>query len=274
MAPIWSVLTEPVFVDYWTPRAGTVFAGLEKEVRRIGYQDMLVRGQVRMVRRRAGGGYFTILTPPPGTSATRARGLPQPARAPVAGVPGPEVPARSAEVPERLPRPGGAGRQCLRAPRAGVRGAPAAPGPGARPRRGHRRLPRPPAPDGGPHEQGRPDPDPAPVPHLRGRQAQQVDAVASSGGLRVRVPGVQRAEERVGRGAHGAAPEAGRRRPQAPLRADRRSAHPVPTAVAEADEAIARRAGTPPSRARSSPSRRPRRVRSSPRSSSATAARA
>ena len=71
LAPIWSVLTEPVFVDYWTPRAGTVFAGLEKEAQRIGYHDMRVRGQVRMVRRRAGGGYFTILTPPPGESATK-----------------------------------------------------------------------------------------------------------------------------------------------------------------------------------------------------------
>jgi hypothetical protein len=71
LAPIWSVLTEPVFVDYWTPRAGTVFAGLEKEKQRIGYDSMLQRGQVRMIRRRAGGGYFTILTPPPGASPTR-----------------------------------------------------------------------------------------------------------------------------------------------------------------------------------------------------------
>lgn len=71
LAPIWSVLTEPVFVDYWTPRAGTVFAGLEREAQRIGYHDMRVRGQVRMVRRRAGGGYFTILTPPPGEAATK-----------------------------------------------------------------------------------------------------------------------------------------------------------------------------------------------------------
>ncbi len=69
--PIWNVLTEPVLADYWTPRAGTVFEGLEKETKRIRYFEMLVQGQVRMVRRRTGGGYFTILTPPPGTSATR-----------------------------------------------------------------------------------------------------------------------------------------------------------------------------------------------------------
>ena len=36
-----------------------------------GYQEMVVHGQVRMVRRRVGGGYFTILTPPEGAAATR-----------------------------------------------------------------------------------------------------------------------------------------------------------------------------------------------------------
>src|SRR3712207_579399 len=71
LAPIWSVLTEPIFTDYWTPRAGTVFAGLEREAARIGWYRMLVPGQVRMVRRRHGGGYFTVLTPPQGTSSTR-----------------------------------------------------------------------------------------------------------------------------------------------------------------------------------------------------------
>ncbi len=71
LAPIWSVLTEPVFTDYWTPRAGMVFAGLEREAERMGWNRMLVPGQVRMVRKRNAGGYFTILTPPPGASATR-----------------------------------------------------------------------------------------------------------------------------------------------------------------------------------------------------------
>jgi len=65
------VLAEPVFADYWTPRAGTVFASLERERRRIDYDDMLVKGVVRMVRRRVGGGYFTILTPPEGTGPTK-----------------------------------------------------------------------------------------------------------------------------------------------------------------------------------------------------------
>jgi hypothetical protein len=65
------VLTEPILADYWTPRAGTVFRNLEREAKRISYWDMLVKGQVRMVRRRKGGGYFTVLTPPEGAGETR-----------------------------------------------------------------------------------------------------------------------------------------------------------------------------------------------------------
>ncbi len=65
------VLVEPIWADYYTPRAGQVFTSLEREVKRISYLDMLVKGQVRMVRRRHGGGYFTILTPPDRVPARR-----------------------------------------------------------------------------------------------------------------------------------------------------------------------------------------------------------
>ncbi|MEO3814472.1 hypothetical protein ABGB17_36205 [Sphaerisporangium sp. B11E5] len=68
---LWQLFTEPILNDYWTPRAGTVFRHLEREARRINYWDMLVKGQVRMVRRRHGGGYFTVVTPPEGASATK-----------------------------------------------------------------------------------------------------------------------------------------------------------------------------------------------------------
>jgi len=64
LGPLWQVLVEPIWADYYTPRAGQVFAGLEREAKRIGFPQMVVNGQVRMVRRRQGGGYFTILTPP------------------------------------------------------------------------------------------------------------------------------------------------------------------------------------------------------------------
>ena len=71
VAPLASVALEPVFTDYWTPRAGQVFTALGREASRIRYPDMLARGQVRMIRRRREGGYFTVLTPPEGDSGTR-----------------------------------------------------------------------------------------------------------------------------------------------------------------------------------------------------------
>ena len=70
-APLWQVFTEPIFTDYYTPRAGQVFESLEAEAERIGYSQRTAKGLVRMVRRRHGGGYFTILTPPAGTTATK-----------------------------------------------------------------------------------------------------------------------------------------------------------------------------------------------------------
>lgn len=68
---LWQLLIEPVGADYYTPRAGQVFAGLERESSRIGYPQLVVKGQVRMVRRRHGGGYFTILTEMPGAPKPR-----------------------------------------------------------------------------------------------------------------------------------------------------------------------------------------------------------
>jgi hypothetical protein len=70
-APLWQVLIEPIWADYYTPKAGRVFAGLERESKRIGWSQMLVKGQVRMVRKRLGGGYFIILTPMAGSTPTK-----------------------------------------------------------------------------------------------------------------------------------------------------------------------------------------------------------
>jgi hypothetical protein len=69
--PLWNVLVEPVFANYYTPRAGQVFESLEREYNRVGYAQSVRIGNVRMIRRRAGGGYFTILTPPPGSAPTK-----------------------------------------------------------------------------------------------------------------------------------------------------------------------------------------------------------
>jgi hypothetical protein len=69
--PLFQVAVEPIFTDYYTPKAGQAFESMEREYRRISYPQMVVKGQVRMVRRRVGGGYFTILTPPEGASPTK-----------------------------------------------------------------------------------------------------------------------------------------------------------------------------------------------------------
>jgi hypothetical protein len=69
--PLWNVLVEPIFANYYTPRGGQAFEAMEREFHRIGYAQSLRLGDVRMVRRRRGGGYFTILTPPPGNSPTK-----------------------------------------------------------------------------------------------------------------------------------------------------------------------------------------------------------
>jgi len=71
LTPVWNVATEPILSDYWTPRLGAIFDGLRREAARISWDDMVLKGQVRMVRRRAGGGYFVVLTPPTGVAATR-----------------------------------------------------------------------------------------------------------------------------------------------------------------------------------------------------------
>ena len=71
LRPLWNVLWEPIGIDYWTPRAGQVYESVRREAARIGWTSMLMKGQVRMTRRRHGGGYFTILTPPEGASTTK-----------------------------------------------------------------------------------------------------------------------------------------------------------------------------------------------------------
>ena len=93
------LFAEPIFADYCTPKAGQVFEALEREANRIRYTEMLVKGLVRMVRRRDGGGYFTILTPPEGASATKRVAYRSQLRAPRRRLPGAEVPARPAGVP-------------------------------------------------------------------------------------------------------------------------------------------------------------------------------
>jgi hypothetical protein len=71
LAPVWNVLVEPIGVDYYTPMAGQVFKSIRREMARLDWHRVLVKGTARVVRRRHGGGYFTVITPPAGTSATK-----------------------------------------------------------------------------------------------------------------------------------------------------------------------------------------------------------
>ncbi|MFE7802050.1 hypothetical protein [Nocardia sp. NPDC057440] len=69
--PLWNVFVEPIFANYYTPKAGQAFVAMEREFHRIDYASSLHKGHVRMVRKRNGGGYFTILTPPEGRTPTK-----------------------------------------------------------------------------------------------------------------------------------------------------------------------------------------------------------
>lgn len=60
VAPLLQVLLEPVFADFYTPRLQDVMGSIQREARRIRYWDMLERGDVEVVRKRAGGGYFVV----------------------------------------------------------------------------------------------------------------------------------------------------------------------------------------------------------------------
>lgn len=68
LAPLWQVFAEPFLADYYTPKAGQVYESVAREGQRIGWDQMLQVGVVRMIRRRTGGGYFSILTPQHGAS--------------------------------------------------------------------------------------------------------------------------------------------------------------------------------------------------------------
>ncbi len=59
---VWQVVTEPILDEYFTPQAGQVYESVEREAKRIGWEDMVVLGYVRMVRKRHGGGYFAVQT--------------------------------------------------------------------------------------------------------------------------------------------------------------------------------------------------------------------
>ncbi|MEM9714335.1 MAG: hypothetical protein AAGA17_19090 [Actinomycetota bacterium] len=71
IAPMWNVFAEPIGLDYWTPRAGDVYDGVDREALRIGWAETLVSGLVRMVRRHQSGGYVALFAPEGSTGRDR-----------------------------------------------------------------------------------------------------------------------------------------------------------------------------------------------------------
>lgn len=62
-SPLWKVLTEPVLTEYYNPRADDFYNSVIRETKRLGWDQMLILGQVRLVRRRSQGGYFALHYP-------------------------------------------------------------------------------------------------------------------------------------------------------------------------------------------------------------------
>ncbi|MDZ8051012.1 MAG: FHA domain-containing protein [Aulosira sp. ZfuVER01] len=54
---LWQVFAEPTFVDTYTPRAGNVFDSIDREAKRIGWQQIYRYGRVRAIRKTEDGRY-------------------------------------------------------------------------------------------------------------------------------------------------------------------------------------------------------------------------
>ncbi|OUL26569.1 hypothetical protein BV372_26555 [Nostoc sp. T09] len=54
---LWQVFAEPTFVDTYTPRAGNVFNSIDREGKRIGWQQIYRYGRVRAIRKTEDGRY-------------------------------------------------------------------------------------------------------------------------------------------------------------------------------------------------------------------------
>ncbi|MEM7093423.1 MAG: hypothetical protein AAF567_10515 [Actinomycetota bacterium] len=67
----FQVATEPILAEYFTPQAGQVYESVGREAARINWHSMLHKGVVRTVRKRAGGDYFVLFTPEPGSHPTK-----------------------------------------------------------------------------------------------------------------------------------------------------------------------------------------------------------
>lgn len=58
----WQIFNEPVFQPTYTPRSGDVFEAIDREARRIGWQEMYQMGHVKAIRKTDDGRYVVAYT--------------------------------------------------------------------------------------------------------------------------------------------------------------------------------------------------------------------
>ncbi|MBD2193949.1 MULTISPECIES: FHA domain-containing protein [Calothrix] len=66
---LWQVFGEPTLVETYTPRAGNVFDSIDREARRIGWQQIYRYGRVRAIRKTEDGRYCVAYSRGPGNYA-------------------------------------------------------------------------------------------------------------------------------------------------------------------------------------------------------------
>jgi pSer/pThr/pTyr-binding forkhead associated (FHA) protein len=58
----WQIFTEPLLSDSYTPIAGRVYASVDREAERIGWDDMTINGRIRALRKTDDGRYVAYYT--------------------------------------------------------------------------------------------------------------------------------------------------------------------------------------------------------------------
>jgi len=66
---LWQVFAEPTFAETYTPRAGNVFDSIDREAKRIGWQQIYRYGRVRAIRKTDDGRYCVAYSRSPGNYA-------------------------------------------------------------------------------------------------------------------------------------------------------------------------------------------------------------
>jgi len=72
---LWQVFSEPVFADTYTPQAQNVFASMDREAKRIGWDKILRYGRVRGIRKTDDGRYAIAYSVPTPNSSSEHRYL-------------------------------------------------------------------------------------------------------------------------------------------------------------------------------------------------------